>query len=189
MHTLTPAEKTPECSSSCALSRGRRAALWIRLPSWSFFLNKPVHNNWELGRADNYFFFWDKISPAALVAKNGRGEVPDDLQYLRESHTRRVRDGSRAREHVGALLPPFLRSALVRDTSRRNGPALSHVTHTKTGSAFSWSRWELGCARTMPCKAWNQLRCYQKELWGVTCSKSFTSIGDAQHLLMAGRWT
>lgn len=77
-----PARSSPHWLPAAA--RIPNPSLWQ--PPWSFFLNKPVHNNWELGRADNYFFFWDKISPAALVAKNGRGEVPDDLQYLRESH-------------------------------------------------------------------------------------------------------
>lgn len=114
-----PARSSPHWLPAAA--RIPNPSLWQ--PPWSFFLNKPVHNNWELGRADNYFFFWDKISPAALVAKNGRGEVPDDLQYLRELHAKGVRWIGDEGTHVGALLPHFLRSALVRDRSLRTGPA------------------------------------------------------------------
>lgn len=184
----------PACSSPHWLPAAARIpnlSLWQ--PPWSFFLNKPVHNNWELGRADNYFFFWDKISPAALVAKNGRGEVPDDLQYLRELHAKGVRWIGDEGTHVGALLPHFLRSALVRDRSLRTGPAPTQ--HAETGSAFSRRRWELRCARTMPCKAWNQLWSYHTsssrknfEAWLLQNLSQVRDVQQPMHKVEKGRW-
>ncbi len=60
----------PACSSPHWLPSAARIpnpSLWQ--PPWSFFLNKPVHNNWELGRADNYFFSGTKYPRQPLLPK------------------------------------------------------------------------------------------------------------------------